>query len=97
MGMRMICFKYKSKYSPSSVNKNQITIIDMSYLSYEVLESVTGLIGRVILEFMSRLSKVGFERGAYPIIIVLEEAQNYIPEKTKITQECQYLKKFSKE
>ena len=75
--------KYKSKYCQSSVNKNQITIIDMSYLSYEVLESVTGLIGRVILEFMSRLSKVGFERGAYPIIIVLEEAQNYIPEKNK--------------
>ena len=66
----------------------------MSYLSYEVLESVTGLIGRVILEFMSRLSKVGFERGAYPIIIVLEEAQNYIPEKNKDNSRVSISKKL---
>lgn len=33
---------------------SQVTIIDMSLLPYEVLETVTGLIGRLILEFVSR-------------------------------------------
>jgi nucleotidyltransferase len=57
-------------------NTNQITIIDMSLLPYEVLETITGLVGRLILEFTSRISP----RGSFPIVIVLEEAQNYIPE-----------------
>lgn len=64
-------------------NKNQITIIDMSLLPYEVLENITGLIARIILEFLSRLDKIGIERGKYPTVLVLEEAQNYIPEKDR--------------
>jgi len=64
-------------------NKNQITIIDMSLLPYEVLENITGLIGRLVLEFLSRLDKAGLERGSIPTVIVLEEAQNYIPEKDR--------------
>lgn len=55
---------------------SQITIIDMSLLPYEVLETITGLIGRLILDFSSRLNP----RGSFPLVIVLEEAQNYIPE-----------------
>lgn len=55
---------------------NQITIIDMSLLPYEVLETITGLVGRLILEFSSRIEP----RGSFPMVIVLEEAQNYIPE-----------------
>ena len=58
---------------------SQITIIDMSLLPYEVLETITGLIGRLILEFVSRFSET--HRGRMPIVIALEEAQNYIPEK----------------
>jgi hypothetical protein len=57
-------------------NTNQITIIDMSLLPYEVLETITGLVGRLILEFSSRIEP----RGSFPMVIVLEEAQNYIPE-----------------
>lgn len=60
---------------------NQITIIDMSLLPYEVLETITGLIGRLIIEFVSRFPET--ERGKLPIVLVLEEAQNYIPEKNK--------------
>lgn len=63
--------------------KSQITIIDLSLLPYELLETVTGLIGRLILEFTQRINKVNDykeERGNVPIAIVLEEAQNYIPE-----------------
>lgn len=55
---------------------NQITIIDMSLLPYEVLETITGLVGRLVLEFSSRIEP----RGSFPMVLVLEEAQNYIPE-----------------
>lgn len=58
---------------------SQITIIDMYLISFEVLETITGLIGRLILEFISRFQNN--DRGKFPIVIVLEEAQNYIPEK----------------
>lgn len=57
---------------------SQITIIDMSLLPYQVLETITGLIGRIILEFLSRFKKE--QRGNMPVVMVLEEAQNYIPE-----------------
>jgi len=60
---------------------SQVTIIDMSLLPYEVLETVTGLIGRLILEFVSRFPEK--DRGTLPIVIALEEAQNYIPEKNR--------------
>ncbi len=59
---------------------NQITIIDMSLLPFEVLETITGLVGRLILEFVSRFDS---NRGKLPIVMVLEEAQNYIPERDK--------------
>ena len=57
---------------------HQITIIDVSQLPYEVLETVTGLLGRIIFEFVSNFLPI--ERGKHPIVIVLEEAQNYISE-----------------
>lgn len=60
---------------------NQITILDMSLLPSEVLETITGLIGRIVLEFVSRFKEA--DRGAMPIVMVLEEAQNYIPEINK--------------
>lgn len=57
---------------------NQITIIDMSLLPFQVLETITGLIGRMILGFLSRFDKD--KRGSIPVVVALEEAQNYIPE-----------------
>lgn len=78
---------FKSKISKDAFDKldknkpSQITIIDMSLLPYDVLETITGLIGRLILEFVSRFDES--ERGKAPIVIALEEAQNYIPEKNK--------------
>lgn len=61
---------------------SQITIIDMSLLPFQVLETITGLIGRIILEFLSRFDKD--KRGSMPVVIALEEAQNYIPEINKL-------------
>ena len=69
---------------PEKVNDqipNQITIIDMSLIPFEVLETITGLIGRLVLEFLSRFNKE--TRCDFPVVIVLEEAQNYIPEKDR--------------
>jgi len=66
--------------------KSQIIIIDLSLLPFEVLETVTGLIGRIILEFTARITKVeqqSKQRGDIPIALILEEAQNYIPEKDR--------------
>lgn len=67
-------------------NKNQIIILDLSLLPFELLETITGFIGRLILEFTQRINKVGEykdKRGEYPIALILEEAQNYIPEVDK--------------
>ncbi len=76
--------RYINVYDPSKMS--QITIIDMSLLPYEVLENVTGLIARLILEFLQRIEKVDGDqgkRGSFPVVLVLEEAQNYIPESDK--------------
>lgn len=73
-----IC-KYNRDVFVHNKNKtNQITIVDVSQLPFEVLETVTALIGRIILEFVSYF--LPDARGKYPIVIVLEEAQNYISE-----------------
>jgi uncharacterized protein len=72
--------KYNEKNKPHSSEKtSQITIVDTSQLPFEVLETVTALLGRLIIEFVSNFKPE--ERGNYPIVIVLEEAQNYISEK----------------
>ena len=74
--------EYKNK-SDTSKRKNQIIILDLSLIPFELLETITGLIGRLILEFAQRINKVEDykeERGNYPISLILEEAQNYIPE-----------------
>lgn len=57
-----------------------IVILDMSLLASEVLENVTALIGRIILEFLQHLGDHGGEhsRGSLPVVLVLEEAHNYI-------------------
>jgi hypothetical protein len=64
----------------SNEKSHQISIIDVSQLPFEVLETVTALIGRTILDFVSFF--LPGKRGKYPIVIVLEEAQNYIAEQS---------------
>jgi len=78
----------------SSSGSNQITIIDMSLLPYQVLETITGLIGRIILEFLSRFEKT--DRGTMPVVIALEEAQNYIPEVNRKDRESISKKVFER-
>jgi DNA helicase HerA-like ATPase len=66
-----------------------IVIIDLSLLASEVLENVTALIGRLLHEFLQRLSDPvsGVGRGEFPVVLVLEEAQNYIRENRRIEED----------
>ena len=69
--------------------RSNVVIIDLSLLASEVLENVTALIGRLIHEFLQRLSDPvsGIGRGEYPVVLVLEEAQNYIREGRKTEED----------
>jgi len=66
-----------------------VVIIDLSLLAAEVLENVTALIGRLVLEFLQRLGEQGGEgaRGSLPVVLVLEEAQNYIQQPRSVDEE----------
>ncbi|HPW56711.1 MAG TPA: DUF87 domain-containing protein [Thermoanaerobaculaceae bacterium] len=66
-----------------------VVILDLSLLAAEVLENVTALIGRLILEFLQRLGEHGSEgaRGSLPVVLVLEEAQNYIQQPRSADEE----------
>lgn len=70
-------FYDRQRGSASAVD---VVILDLSLLAAEVLENVTALIGRLVLEFLQRLGEQGGEqaRGSLPVVLVLEEAQNYI-------------------
>lgn len=70
--------EYNLDCKEKNKDTNQITIVDVSQLPYEILETIIGLLGRIILEFVSNF--MSDQRGTYPIVIVLEEAQNYIAE-----------------
>ena len=61
---------------------HRVVVVDLSLLAAEALENVTALIGRVVLEFLQRLGEYGGAdaRGSLPVVLVLEEAQNYIRE-----------------
>jgi uncharacterized protein len=91
---------YNAQIAKKNVQKlvvdkpSQVTIIDMSLLPFEVLETITGLIGRLILEFVSRFSEA--DRGKLPVVIALEEAQNYIPEKNRGDRESIAKKVFER-
>lgn len=67
---------------------HNVVVVDLHLLASEVLENVTALLGRLILEFLQRLGEVGGEatRGSLPVILVLEEAQNYIREQRSLEE-----------
>ncbi|GIW56560.1 MAG: ATPase [Nitrospiraceae bacterium] len=73
------CYPFydRQRRGASAVN---VVIVDLSLLAAEVLENVTALIGRLILEFLQRLGEHdgGKARGTLPVVLVLEEAQNYV-------------------
>ena len=74
----------------ANAEASNVVIVDLSLLASEVLENVTALIGRLIHEFLQRLSDPiisGVGRGEFPIVLVLEEAQNYIRESRRTEED----------
>jgi len=79
-------------YDRQSTNaqKSNVVIVNLSLLSSKVLENVTAILGRLIHEFLQRLSDfevIGISQGEFPVVLVLEEAQNYIHEGHRLEEE----------
>jgi hypothetical protein len=63
-------------------NKSNVTIIDLSGVPFEVLSITVSLISRIIFDFCFQYSKMKHEDNEgndNPILVVFEEAHNYIP------------------
>jgi uncharacterized protein len=73
---------YEDQYAEPK-RTHQVTILDLSQLSSDVLENVTALLGRLVLEFMQRIP----DRGSFPVVLVLEEAHRYIPENAPLDRQ----------
>jgi DNA helicase HerA-like ATPase len=56
------------------------------------LENVTALIGRLVLDFMQRIP----ERASLPVVLVLEEAHRYIPERATLERQLRAREVFEK-
>lgn len=69
--------------------QRNVVIVDLSLLASEVLENIIALLGRLILEFLQRASDEsvsGTGRAKLPVVLVLEEAQNYIRESQRVDE-----------
>lgn len=66
------------------LNKANITIVDLSGIPFEVLSITVSLVSRLIFDFCFHYSKLRHEKDAVndvPVMIICEEAHNYIPQK----------------
>jgi DNA helicase HerA-like ATPase len=66
------------------LNKANITVVDLSGIPFEVLSITVSLVSRLIFDFCFHYSKLRHEKGALndvPVMIVCEEAHNYIPQR----------------
>lgn len=69
------------------LNKANITIVDLSGIPFEVLSITVSLVSRLIFDFCFHYSKLRHENDALndvPVMIVCEEAHNYIPQKDDV-------------
>lgn len=92
---------YLNEFEENKKQNYQIIIIDLHLLATEILENITALLGRIILDFLQRIrgpaeikdentgTTVRLEetRGEFPVVLILEEAQNYIKEARNQEQE----------
>lgn len=82
---------YRSRGGASG-GHHSATVLDLSQIASDVLENVTALIGRLIMDFVQRVRP----RGSVPILIVLEEAHRYIPH-GKMTRARSVFERIAKE
>lgn len=65
--------------------KSNITIIDLSGISFDVLSVVVSLVSRLMFNFMYFSKKSNEEEEIRnPILLVFEEAHNYIPKSSQV-------------
>ncbi|MEW6605894.1 MAG: DUF87 domain-containing protein [bacterium] len=92
---------YLNEFEGNNKGNYQIIIIDLHLLATEILENITALLGRIILDFLQRIRgsaeikdentgktiRLEETRGEFPVVLILEEAQNYIKEARSQEQE----------
>jgi hypothetical protein len=92
---------YLNELEGNNRRNYQVIIIDLHLLASEILENITALLGRIILDFLQRIrgpaeikdentgekTPVEETRGEFPVVLILEEAQNYIKEARSQEQE----------
>ena len=69
------------------LNKSNITIVDLSGIPFEVLSITVSLVSRLIFDFCFHYSKLRHEEKSLndvPVMIVCEEAHNYIPQNDSV-------------
>lgn len=69
------------------LNRANITIMDLSGIPFEVLSITVSLVSRLIFDFCFHYSKQRHEKDALndmPVMVVCEEAHNYIPQKDTV-------------
>jgi len=69
------------------LNKANVTIVDLSGIPFEVLSITVSLVSRLIFDFCFHYSKLRHEDGKLndvPVMIVCEEAHNYIPQRDDV-------------
>jgi uncharacterized protein len=65
------------------LNKSNITIVDLSGIPFEVLSITISLVSRLIFDFCFHYSKLRHQQDLLndvPVMIVCEEAHNYVPQ-----------------
>jgi len=65
------------------LNKSNVTIVDLSGIPFEVLSITVSLVSRLIFDFCFHYSKLRHQSDLtndVPVMIVCEEAHNYIPQ-----------------
>lgn len=83
----------------SDSEKDNITIIDLSGIPFEVLSLVVSLISRLVFDFCFYLKATKTGDNETPFLLVLEEAHNYIPqsEGTKYRSVKKSIERIAKE
>lgn len=69
------------------LNKANVTIVDLSGIPFEVLSITVSLVSRLIFDFCFHYSKLRHEKDMQndiPVMIVCEEAHNYIPQREEV-------------
>lgn len=66
------------------LNRANVTVVDLSGIPFEVLSITVSLVSRLIFDFCFHYSKLRQEKDSLndvPVMIVCEEAHNYIPQR----------------